>query len=206
VYFTKTPNIIRPLAKDLLWSVPTKEKHVYLTFDDGPHPEITLEVMELLSPYNAKATFFCVGENVRCFPEVVRALLDAGHALGNHTEQHVNGWKTSTFDYARNYLKCAEVINSRLFRPPYGRITKAQTDCLKSRCEIVMWDVLSADFDAKVNEEQCYQNVVRNVVEGSIVVFHDSEKAAPRMLKALPRVLEDLSHQGYEFHALKAFE
>ena len=127
--------------------------------------------MELLSPYNAKATFFCVGENVRCFPEVVRALLDAGHALGNHTEQHVNGWKTSTFDYARNYLKCAEVINSRLFRPPYGRITKAQTDCLKSRCEIVMWDVLSADFDAKVNEEQCYQNVVRNVVEGSIVLL-----------------------------------
>ncbi len=202
MYFTKTPKIVQPFGKDLLWTVNTTEKRVFLTFDDGPHPQITREVLALLKDYDALATFFCVGENARKYPKVLEEMVLAGHSIGNHTDQHLNGWKTNTFQYARSYLNCAKVVDSRLFRPPYGRITKSQIQCLRKRSTIVMWDVLSGDFDPKVSVSQCHQNVVQQVEPGSIVVFHDSEKAAKIMLEALPMVLKDLKEEGYEFHAI----
>lgn len=185
-----------------MWHIPTSEKVIYLTFDDGPIPEATPWVLDTLRQYGAKATFFCVGDNVRKHPAIFQRILTEGHAVGNHTFNHLNGWKTDTSDYLDNVQRCGEMVSSPLFRPPYGSLKPSQTRMLKTRYRIVMWDVLSGDFDPKISPEKCLQNVLENIQQGSIVLFHDSVKAETRMRFALPNVLEKLTGEGWKFEKL----
>jgi peptidoglycan/xylan/chitin deacetylase (PgdA/CDA1 family) len=191
--------------------MPTRDKVMYLTFDDGPHPTITPYVLETLKQYNAKATFFCIGKNVVEHPAVYRQILEEGHRTGNHTHNHFNGWKVKNDQYINNIIQAAQYIDSNLFRPPYGKITQFQVKVLTEiaaykgsdrKFNIVMWDVLSGDFDTTLSAETCSLHVTRKAKAGSIVVFHDSEKAFPRMKEALPRVLKYFSEKGYRFEAI----
>ena len=190
----------------LVWDIPATEKVLYLTFDDGPHPTATPFVLNQLQQYNAKATFFCIGNNVVKHPEIYGKLLAEGHATGNHTHNHVNGWKTTNSQYIENVQAAAEHVNSKLFRPPYGRISKLQAKMLQQNpgfnFSVVMWNVLSGDFDTALSPEGCLKNVLENAKPGSIIVFHDSEKAYERMSYALPRLLEYYSNQGYTFRPI----
>lgn len=202
MYLVKTPALLKPLAKDLLWYVADAQQEIYFTFDDGPTPGVTEDALNLLSRFNAKATFFCLGKNAEAHPGIMRRIVAEGHAVGNHTYNHPDGWKTPHMEYLRNVVQAKRTIDSTLFRPPYGRITPAQVNALKNQFTLVMWDVLSADFDAANTPEACLENVVRNVSPGSIVVFHDSVKARRNMLYALEGSLEQLSSAGYIFRAL----
>ena len=178
---------------------------VYLTFDDGPHPIATPFVLEQLAQYQAKATFFCIGKNVVLYPEIFDAIQGAGHTVGNHTQHHLNGWKTDTETYIANIAEAHKHIPGHLFRPPYGRIKKAQAYMLtqsKHPWKIYMWDVLSADFDRHISPEQCLKNVLSHIRPGSIVVFHDSDKAWDRMRYALPKVLDFCRKKGWTCKAL----
>jgi peptidoglycan/xylan/chitin deacetylase (PgdA/CDA1 family) len=204
-----------------IWAFPFSEKQVYLTFDDGPIPEVTPWVLDILEKHQAKATFFCIGDNVRKHPELFRRIISEGHAVGNHTFHHINGWKTKPKDYLENTLKAeAEITNhiipthpkrsrrvvnhTLLFRPPYGRITSKQAkQLLKKGYHIVMWDVLSADFDRSISEEKCLQNVMKHVHPGSIIVFHDSLKAEKNLRYVLPKVLNIISEMNYDFIAIE---
>ena len=202
MYLVKTPSLLKPLAKDLLWHVETAQREVYFTFDDGPTPGVTEPTLDLLKQYNAQGTFFCLGKNTEANPELFSRIALEGHAVGNHTYDHPDGWKTNQIAYLRNVLRAKQTISSKLFRPPYGRIMPAQVSALKNHFQLVMWDVLSADFDNGNSPEQCYENVVKNVTPGSIVVFHDSQIASANMLYALERSLDFLSRDGYIFRAL----
>jgi len=202
MYLPKTPAIVKPLFKDLVFNIKTDQMVLYLTFDDGPHPTITPWVIKQLAKYNAKCTFFCVGDNIRKYPDAFNLLIENGHYIGNHTYNHLNGWKTINTAYIDNISKCQTLTRSNLFRPPYGKITKSQADCIKHKYKIIIWDVLSADFDIKVTPEKCLRNVVDNVEKGSIIVFHDSEKAEPRLKETLPQVLQHLTNLGYKFESL----
>ena len=178
---------------------------LYLTFDDGPNPLATPFVLEELHKYDARATFFCIGKNVKEYPQIYRQLLLGGHRVGNHTQNHLNGWKTDDGKYLDNIREAAQLIDSDLFRPPYGRIGKFQARLLEGAprpFRIIMWDVLSADFDTRLTGAQCARNVIRYAEPGSIVVFHDSEKAFDRLRRALPAVLEHFSGLGYRFEAI----
>jgi peptidoglycan/xylan/chitin deacetylase (PgdA/CDA1 family) len=186
-----------------MWRVATEEKVLYLTFDDGPIPEITPWVLEVLKRYDAKATFFCVGDNVRRYPSVFKQILQEGHAVGNHTYNHISGWDSENIPYFHNVRHCANLVKSDLFRPPYGRLTPKQVQFLTRHYKIIMWDVLSGDFDAAVTNEECLNNVISAARKGSIIVFHDSLKASERMMYALPRVLEHFKQRGYRFESLK---
>ena len=204
-YFVKTPVLIKKLYHECLWDVKTTENILYLTFDDGPTPRVTPFVLDILKNYNAKATFFCIGKNVKeCF-DTYRQVISDGHKPGNHTFNHLNGWKTSDKKYLEDIKEAANIIDAEFFRPPYGRITKFQLKALqgeKFKLKTMMWDVLSGDFDIKVSSENCYLNVVNNVKPGSIIVFHDSVKAFPRLEYALPRVLNFFSERGFQFKIL----
>jgi peptidoglycan/xylan/chitin deacetylase (PgdA/CDA1 family) len=208
-YFIKTPWIVRKIFSDYLWRVATKEKEVYLTFDDGPHPTITPWVLEELRKHHAKASFFCIGDNVRKYPEVYRQIISEGHAVGNHTDHHLNGWKTNTDDYVADIAAASGWIKTALFRPPYGRLRAAQARRLAGAMKVqqpkvIMWDVLSADFDPAFSPERCLSNVTEYSRGGSIIVFHDSEKARKNLEFALPRALRFLEGEGYVFRALEA--
>ncbi|MDY0077158.1 MAG: polysaccharide deacetylase family protein [Bacteroidales bacterium] len=196
------PVFLKIFYPSLLWQMPEAEKKLYLTFDDGPHPEITPQVLEILNQFSAKASFFCVGDNVRKFPETYASLIENGHAVGNHSMNHLNGWKTNLNTYYDNVNECRGLVDSKLFRPPYGRITPSQIHTLKKEYTIVMWSVLSYDFDAETNPEQCLEYVINNTEDGAIIVFHDSVKAAKNMLYALPKVLKHYSDLGYTFASL----
>lgn len=190
---------------DCLWRVKTDEKILYLTFDDGPHTEVTLFVLNELRKYNAKATFFCIGKNVAENFEMYKQMISDGHRPGNHTFNHLNGWKTADKIYLEDIQKAAKIIDSEIFRPPYGKITVFQMNALKGdlfRMQTIMWDVLSADFDNNITPENCYLNVVNNATPGSIITFHDSVKAFPRLQFALPRVLDFFSSRGYRFKVI----
>ena len=207
-YFIKTPGWVKLLFPGYLWSLSRQKKEVYLTFDDGPHPQLTPWVLEELDKYNAKATFFCVGNNVRQFGDVYKRIIAEGHAVGNHTYTHLNGWKTTTATYLADVAAAAALIDSSLFRPPYGKIKRSQARSIaaamrKKEARIVMWDVLSADFDPTITGEACLKNVLSNTVAGSIIVFHDSEKAAAHLQFVLPKVLKALSRKGYRFVRLE---
>ncbi|MFZ5552721.1 MAG: polysaccharide deacetylase family protein [Bacteroidota bacterium] len=202
MYTAKTPRIVKALYRDLVWKISTPDPVLFLTFDDGPVPEVTPKVLEILKQYNAKATFFCIGDNVKKHPEIYRQILEEGHRTGNHSFNHLNGWKTKNAVYYRNIFKCSEEVNSALFRPPYGKITRSQSAKLKNRFSIIMWDVLSGDFDRSATKEKCLQNVIQSASPGSIIVFHDSIKAADKMLYALPKVLSHYSSIGFSFPAL----
>ncbi|SHL79615.1 Peptidoglycan/xylan/chitin deacetylase, PgdA/CDA1 family [Chitinophaga jiangningensis] len=204
-YLTKTPAILKAVYSSCIWNMPASTNAIYLTFDDGPHPEATPFVLDQLKKYDAKATFFCIGKNVIEQPAIYQRILEEGHSVGNHTHNHLNGWKTGTDKYIENVLLAQEYIQSTLFRPPYGRITPFQIRMLKRQipgAKVIMWDILSGDFDLDINGEACVQNVVFKLKPGSIVVFHDSTKAWDRMSYALPRVLEFCKKQKYELRAL----
>lgn len=204
MYLVKTPNVLKPLAKDLLWSLAHSEHEVYITFDDGPTQDITAQILDILDRFNAKATFFCLGKNVKAFPDRYADILARGHKTGNHTWNHLNGWENRDYVYFKNILQCSNLVHSKLFRPPYGKIKRSQVHALKKRYVLVMWDVLSADWSAEVSPEKCALNVTENTRGGSIVVFHDSEKAKRNMLYALPRALDFLTAKGYRFKSLPA--
>lgn len=196
------PVFLRIFYPSLLWQMPAGNQTLYLTFDDGPHPEITPKVLDLLDQYQAKATFFCVGENVERFPQTYAEILNKGHRTGNHTMNHLNGWKTNLNLYYENVNECRKLVDSDLLRPPYGRITPAQIQALKKEYNIVMWSVLSYDFDTETTPEQCLNYVIEHAEDGAIIVFHDSEKSARNMLAALPEVLSYYHSNGYQFEKL----
>jgi len=214
-YWIKTNRFIKKIFSNYVWDIPNTENKIYLTFDDGPTPEITEWVLQELEKYNAKATFFCIGNNIEKHPEIFEKVITKGHSIGNHTFNHLNGWKTSTEDYLENAKLCETAICSRklsglksatckLFRPPYGRIKASQAKQLKQLgYQIIMWDVLSADYDATITKEKCLENVVKNVQSGSIIVFHDSVKAFPHLEYTLPKALEILNKKGFVFEAIK---
>ncbi len=206
-YWVKTPQWLKKFfPKEMIWDMPVgKEPAVYLTFDDGPHPIVTPIVLELLAKHDAKATFFCVGNNVTQHPDIYDSVLEAGHTTGNHTYDHVNGWKTGNNDYLKNIERAGRQIRSRLFRPPYGRIKFSQVRKLRKNNpfrKIYMWDILSADFDKNISPQQCLENVLNHIQPGSIIVFHDSEKAWERMSYALPQVLAYCQQQNWAMKAL----
>jgi peptidoglycan/xylan/chitin deacetylase (PgdA/CDA1 family) len=179
-YFVKTPWWLKRIYSNYTWSLPAKEKIIYLTFDDGPHPQATPFVLDELKRYQAKAIFFCIGKNVKAYPEIYKRILDEGHAVGNHTQNHLNGWKTKDEIYLADIREASQYINTHLFRPPYGRITKFQASNIKAalrndNAKIIMWDVVSGDFDNTLLPQDCLENVILNTNRGSIVVFHDSE-------------------------------
>ena len=186
----------------LLWHVPAKDKILYLTFDDGPIPEVTPWVLEELKKRNVKATFFCIGDNVRKYPMIFQSIRENGHTTGNHTYHHLNGWNTADKKYSEDIELANKLISSRLFRPPYGKIRISQISALKKKYRIVMWDVLSKDYDINLNGEHCYQRVIKSAQPGSVIVFHDSLKAQDRIRFALPKVMDHFIKMGYTFAAL----
>ena len=204
-YLVKTPFLLRKLYPECIWEIETNEKILYLTFDDGPHCEVTQFVVEELKKYKALATFFCIGDNVKKNFDVYKSVVEAGHKPANHTFNHLNGWKVKDSEYLENIAMAADIIDSNLFRPPYGRITKFQLKALTGRrfnLIPIMWSVLSGDFDEKLTGESCYLNVVNKAKPGSIIVFHDSLKAFPRLKYALPRILEYFTTRGYQFKSI----
>ena len=205
-YFIKTPWWLKKLWPDCIWDIKTDKKILYLTFDDGPHPVATPYVLDQLKKHNAKATFFCIGKNVKEYFHLYRDMIEEEHKPGNHTYDHLNGWKEKDKAYLENIFKAKQIIDSNLFRPPYGRITKFQLNQLsaeKYKLTTIMWDVLSGDFDKNTSAENCFLNVARNAKPGSIILFHDSEKSFAKLSYALPKVLEHFSKQGYEFRAIE---
>lgn len=196
------PAILRPFMGKLTWRKNPSEKVIYLTFDDGPAPEVTPLVLDLLDKYNLKATFFCVGENVQKNPETYSEVIRRGHKIGNHTFNHLKGSSASTFEYVENVKKAAEIIDSKLFRPPYGRITYRQRKALQIDYEIIMWDLITHDYNRKFTPETIMENVKRYSRNGSIIVFHDSIKAKDNMMTVLPLAIEYWKAEGYEFGVL----
>jgi len=207
-YLVKTPWWLKKWYGGLVWDLPQKrgDKVLYLTFDDGPHPVATPFVLDELRRHAARATFFCIGKNVREHPLIYRRILEEGHRVGNHTQNHLNGWKSPDADYINDIGQASRYIDSSLFRPPYGRISAFQASLLRKapfQFDIIMWDVLSADFDRALSPEKCARNVIRHARPGSIVVFHDSEKAFPRLKAALPAVLAHFKEQGYRLESIR---
>jgi len=205
MYLIKSPLLLKWYYPSLLWNKSRTEKVIYLTFDDGPIPNVTDFVLKTLKVFNAKATFFCIGDNIVKHPEVFERVKNDGHAIGNHTFNHLKGWKTDNETYLQNTLKCQKLTQTNLFRPPYGRIKKSQISNLKSQIselKIIMWDVLSGDFDTQLSPEKCYQNVIKHTENGSIIVFHDSLKAFDRLSYALPKVLAYFTEKGFIFSTL----
>jgi len=202
MYFIKTPEILKRIYPSQTWSYPVSDKKLYLTFDDGPTPNITEWVLEELKKYSARATFFLVGQNAERHPEIVAQIKKEGHAIGNHTYQHVNGWMSPPKSYMKDVLKANEILHTKLFRPPYGRITRSQTRMMMRKYRVIMWDVLSGDFDRTITGKRCLKNVIENTVPGSIIVFHDSMKAADRLQYVLPKTLEYFSKQNYTFEKI----
>lgn len=198
----KTPKLVQAFMPAYTWSIPTKERVLYLTFDDGPIPEVTPWVLDTLRQFGAKATFFCVGDNVAKHPAIFQQILDEGHSVGNHTFNHLNGWQTDSVIYLNNVRRCARVVKSRLFRPPYGRLTPKQRAFLERHFKIIMWDVLSGDYDADISPEQCLQNVLENAQSGSIILMHDSLKAERNLRFTLPRAMGYFASEGYRFEKI----
>lgn len=208
-YLVKSPWLLKKFYSECTWNIKTDEKILYLTFDDGPHPQATTFVLDELKKYNAKATFFCIGKNVKEHFEIYKRILLERHRVGNHTYDHLNGWKTNDKKYLQNIEEAAKIIDSDLFRPPYGKITKFQLKATrgeKLKLKTIMWDVLSGDFDTSTKPENCYLNVINNAKEGSIVVFHDSLKALSTLQYTLPKVLEYFSKKGFLFKPISSEE
>ena len=200
----KTHKIIKWLFPNYVWDIPNTENKIYLTFDDGPIPEVTDFVLSELEKYKAKATFFCIGDNIKKHPDIFEKVIASGNAIGNHTFNHLKGWETETGKYVENVKLCEaqmdlHKIKTNLLRPPYGKIKRSQAKIMRnSGYKIIMWDIVSADFDAAITPEECLQNVLKNVASGSIIVFHDSVKAFPNMRFALPETLKFLSEKGFK--------
>jgi peptidoglycan-N-acetylglucosamine deacetylase len=204
LFLHKSNRLLRTVYPEFLWRVETDTPVVYLTFDDGPIPDVTGFVLETLDQYSAQATFFCIGDNVRKHRDVFYRVIEAGHGVGNHTFNHLNGWKSDDAAYLDNIAQCSRQleIETSLFRPPYGRITHRQAAQVLKTHTVVMWDVLTGDFDPTLPPETVLRKTLHYTEPGSIVVFHDSIKAFPALRHALPRTLCYLAERGYEFRAL----
>ncbi|RYY49138.1 MAG: polysaccharide deacetylase family protein [Chitinophagaceae bacterium] len=204
-YLVKTPSWVKKIFPQRLWEVDTNRKEIFLSFDDGPHPSHTNFVLDELKKYNAKATFFCIGKNVMESQETYSRIIEEGHAVGNHTHNHLNAWKVSNQNYLENISVASTYIDSRLFRPPYGKINSFLVKQLAApayNLQTVMWTVLSGDFDNKISNQRCLENVLFHTKAGSIVVFHDSEKAAEKLRYALPKTLKYFNEKGFQFSPL----
>lgn len=206
MYLHKTPFWVRKIFPDYTWKKDNYDKNLYLTFDDGPIPGVTDFVLKQLSVYNAKATFFCVGDNIIKYPEVFKKIIDGGHRIGNHTFNHLNGWKITAAHYYDNIIKCQDALSKytnaqqlNLFRPPYGKIRASQAKDINEDFEIIMWDVLSGDFDSSLKPDKCLSKTIRAAESGSVIVFHDSLKAEANIRFVLPRFLKHFSEDGYNF-------
>lgn len=205
MYLVRTPALLRTIYPSLVWKMPRNEKTIYLTFDDGPIPDVTEFVLKTLDDFNVKATFFCIGENIIKHPGIYQSIKNCSHAIGNHTFNHLRGWDTPTDIYLENFKKCQELTNTNLFRPPYGRIKCSQINAIKEsnpNTKIIMWDVLSGDYDLDTSAKQCLQNVIKHTRSGSIVVFHDSLKAEKNLVHTLPLFLQHFKDLGYKFDTL----
>ncbi len=197
------PRFIQKLYPHRVWRIESSSNELFLTFDDGPHPDITPRVLELLNEYDAKATFFCIGDRVKQYPAIVEQIIAAGHIIGNHTQHHLNGWKTSTNEYVVDVEEAQRLIKTSLFRPPYGRMTGKQARSIrKMGMKIIMWTILSADYDQDISPADVSKRVTENIQNGSIVVFHDSEKAELNMMFALTELLKKGSQKGFKFSVL----
>lgn len=206
MYWNRVPNLMRKMLPKGLWEISQEETNpaVYLTFDDGPHPEITPFVLEELKKYQALATFFCLGKNVQEHPEVYQKIIEEGHSIGNHTYDHPNSFKVEAEAYMANVVQASQFIDSNMFRPPYGRLSRKAGKLLhQNNYQIIYWSLLSADFDIKLSPQKCLEQLVFNVQPGDIIVFHDSEKALPRLSFALPRLLQFLADKNWAAKALK---
>lgn len=205
MFFVKTPILLMKLFPELIWRFKGKEKedqnHVYLTFDDGPTPGVTTWVLDTLRQYEAKGTFFCLGKNVEKHKDIYKQIIEEGHAVGNHTYSHLKGWQMDNTEYFNDIELAGNFITSNLFRPPYGRFKTSQIKYLADNYQIVMWDVLSQDYSQTISPDKVLTNVLENVRAGSIVVFHDSVKAEPKLNYVLPRLLDSLSER-YEFRKI----
>lgn len=203
MFSVRTPLILKIFDRHFITcSVPTKEKIIYLTFDDGPIPEVTPDVLNILKVKKIKATFFSVGDNVKKHPDVFACLIAEGHAIGNHTFHHLNGWKTPPAEYLDDVNHCNELLNTKLFRPPYGKFTLSQYFLLRKKYKIILWSVLCGDYHAGISKEQCLSNVTEYTGLGSIVVFHDSLKAKENLLYTLPRFIDHFLDKGFRFESL----
>jgi len=210
----KTPLVAKKMFPNYIWDMPSSDQAIYLTFDDGPTPEITNWTLKTLKEFNAQATFFCIGKNIEKHPDIFQNIIDEGHAIGNHTYNHLKGWKTKSTDYLENVFQAQKIIENytlnsefkiqNFFRPPYGQITPKQGKKIMALgYKIIMWDVLSFDWDKQITPETCYNNVISKAKDGSIVVFHDSVKASQNMQYALPKMLEYFSEKGFAFKSLR---
>ncbi|RYD97308.1 MAG: polysaccharide deacetylase family protein [Sphingobacteriales bacterium] len=203
-YIVAKPAWMRKFYGPATWELPAAGNTVYLTFDDGPHPELTPFVLDVLKQHGAKGTFFCLGRQAQKHPELVERIRREGHSVGNHTWNHPDGWRTPNKAYYADVAAAGTVLHTRLFRPPHGHITPFQVRRLRKEqgLQVVMWNILSGDFDAQTSPQQCLSNVAENLRPGSIVVFHDNDAAGPNLKYALPRLLEDFSTKGYLFEAI----
>ncbi|GHT58935.1 polysaccharide deacetylase [Bacteroidia bacterium] len=199
----RPPKIYRGFYSGSHWRFNTGEKAVYLTFDDGPIPEMTPWVLDLLDKYGIKATFFCVGDNVRKYPEIYQMVRDRGHNVGNHTFHHLQGWKVDKETYLKDIEEAAKLINSKLFRPPHGHMGLPQFYTLKKKYKVIMWDVITRDYSRLMTSDEVFEVVKKYTRNGSIIVFHDSLKSGDRMKESLPRSLDWLIEQGYSFRLIE---
>jgi peptidoglycan/xylan/chitin deacetylase (PgdA/CDA1 family) len=203
MYLVKSPKLFNKITNsNVIWRMSPKTPDLYLTFDDGPVPELTDEILSILREKDVPATFFCVGDNVRKYPETFWKIVDDGHTIGNHTYNHKNGWKTPNALYSANIKKFDNYYSTRLFRPPYGRIKPSQIRILKKDYQIILWSLLSGDFDPGTSPGKCYNNVVNNLHNGAIIVFHDNIKAAKNMRIALPKAIDYARKHNYRFRSL----
>ncbi|MBC7606257.1 MAG: polysaccharide deacetylase family protein [Burkholderiales bacterium] len=209
-YWIKTSRVIKMIFSRYVWDIPNRKNKVYLTFDDGPTPEITAWTLAQLKEYGFRATFFCIGHNIDCYPAIFSDVINSGHAVGNHTFDHLKGWETDNSIYIKNVERCQESISEKIslspkvFRPPYGKIKKSQAKLLRDTgYKIVMWDVLSGDFDQSISPEKCLSNVLSNVRSGSIIVFHDSAKAFKNLRYVLPKTLAYLKEKDFEGEVIR---
>jgi len=201
-YWVKTPTIFKVLFPQLVWNFAENEQKVFLTFDDGPSTSVTDSILTILEEEKVRATFFCIGKNVKKNPELANKILKKGHSIGNHSMTHVNGWRTKKKSYLKNINEASEYINSNLFRPPFGRFNFYSLYKILKKYKLIMWDVLSGDFDEKLEEKAVINNVIKNVSNGSIIVFHDNNKCKEKTLSALLKTIKKLKEKGFSFEVI----
>ena len=200
----RIPILIQRFFKKRIWRIETNRRELFLTFDDGPHPRITPMVLDMLKKHNAKATFFCIGDRVKRYPEIYKQILENGHAVGNHTMHHINGWKYGIDEYCKDVEEAAKCIQSNLFRPPYGRMNRKQFNAISTKgMKTVMWTVLSGDYDSRLSPVKIKKRIMPNLQKGNIYLFHDSEKAEVNMMFVLEEFIKHAQRHNYSFSSIK---
>jgi len=204
-YPVRTPWLFKKVYPTCTWQMPAEGNRVYLSFDDGPHGDMTPFVLDELAKREARASFFAIGNNVERRPDLYRRIIDEGHAVGNHTFSHMNGWQVPDEAYLEDIRKASAWIDSPLFRPPYGRVSHSQTRKIELGLgmRIIMWTLLSGDFDPELDEERCLRNVIDRMRAGDIIVFHDSTKASKKLTYVLPRVMDEIGERGWRCEKIR---